>query len=247
MLLRASTLLGFLLAVSTAVHAQEDTAQTQQARGLFEAGRAAFEAANYEAALRHFREAYELSRRYQLLYNIGVSADRLRRDAEALEAFERFLSEAPQDAAQRPDAEVRVRVLREAVARGTAAPPAGDTSSDPSAPRSSSPGGEAVEATAGLALLIGGAAVLAGGVVFLAIGQAEASSVESVPEGTPWPEVEGAADRANWMRITGWILGGVGLAAAAAGLTLMLTAPSPTESVALHVRPNGVALAWRAQ
>lgn len=227
---------GLTAAGARAQEGEPEDPRTAQARALFEAGRVAFEAASYEDALRHFRDAFELSGRTALLYNIGVAADRLRRDREALEAFERYLAEAPADSPQRPDVEVRVRVLREQLTR-------------PGAPPDARParGGDRPEVLAGWAMTIGGAVVLATGVVFLGVGESEASTVANAPEGTPWPDVAGAADRADWMRVSGWVLGGAGLALAAVGLVLVLTAPSPREQVSLRVGPTGVALAWRAQ
>lgn len=98
------------------------SAADEEARARFESGRLAFAAGRYADALSDFRRAYELSQRPVLLYNIGVAADRLRRDQEALEAFERYLREveAPDN---RAEVEARVVVLREQLAaRATPAP-----------------------------------------------------------------------------------------------------------------------------
>jgi len=84
----------------------------QEARANFEAGRIAYGDARYEAALRYFEQAYELSERPALLYNIGQSLDRLRRDGEALEAFEAFLEQNP-ETPKRREVEVRIELLRE--------------------------------------------------------------------------------------------------------------------------------------
>jgi hypothetical protein len=48
------------------------------------------------------------------LYNIGITADRLRMDREALEAFELFLAHVP-DHPKRRETEVRVAVLRRTI------------------------------------------------------------------------------------------------------------------------------------
>ena len=61
----------------------QKTADDAAARKHFEQGRAAFEETDWEQALQHFRDAYRLSHRPQLQYNIGVTADRLQRDEEA--------------------------------------------------------------------------------------------------------------------------------------------------------------------
>jgi len=91
---------------------EELSAMDEEARLVFQAGTVAFEDGRFAEALDRFRTAYELSGRTQLLYNIGVSADRLRRDEEALAAFEQFLAESSADAEGVRDAEARVEILR---------------------------------------------------------------------------------------------------------------------------------------
>ena len=63
------------------------------AREQFVLGRAAYRGANYDAALVYFTRAYDLSGRSELLYNVGISADRLGRDEKAIEAFEKYLED----------------------------------------------------------------------------------------------------------------------------------------------------------
>ena len=91
-------------------------ARDAQALQLYQAGETAFAAGEYDSALQLFESAYELSRRPGLLYNMGHSADRLRRDQDAIRWFEAYLREAPADATNRDEAERRVRALREAEA-----------------------------------------------------------------------------------------------------------------------------------
>lgn len=90
---------------------EEGTRADETARRVYLEGRDAFEEGRYEDALRLFETAYELSGRPELLYNIGTTADRLRRNRRALEAFERFLEARP-DSEYRPAVEARVRVIR---------------------------------------------------------------------------------------------------------------------------------------
>lgn len=104
-------------ATSDAQAAQTQDYRDKAARGLFEAGSVAFEEGRYEEALGHFKQAYELSpNRHLLLYNIGSSFDRLRKDREALENFEKYLQLNP-TAQNRAAVEARVKVLRDAVER----------------------------------------------------------------------------------------------------------------------------------
>lgn len=124
------TSLAFVLLASTLVstaNAQGD--REEEARALFMAGRAAYDAGRYEAALSRFQEAYELSGRAELLYNIGQTADRLRQDQVALDAFERFLTEAPAEAPNRDVAQRRVEFLRRSI--GPADPDPSETQPDP--------------------------------------------------------------------------------------------------------------------
>ena len=119
--------LSFLAAVGLMVPAATVEAQgerEEEARALFTAGRAAYDGGHYETAQARFQEAYELSGRAELLYNIGQSADRSRKDAEALAAFEQFLADTPADTPHRDIAERRVTFLRDALAAD--ARPGGD-------------------------------------------------------------------------------------------------------------------------
>jgi tetratricopeptide (TPR) repeat protein len=100
----AALLLGLLCATPAVA---QDTADDAAAREYFERGREAFEQANYEGALVFFRHAYRLSGRPALQYNIGVAADRLQREQEALEAFQHYLDETESPARE---AEVRGRI-----------------------------------------------------------------------------------------------------------------------------------------
>lgn len=99
----------------------QETADDSTARAHFELARVAFEATDYEKALVHFREAYELSGRAELQYNIGVTAGRLRHDEEALLAFERYLAEL-----EYPARELEVRKRIEAIRAAAQPTPAVD-------------------------------------------------------------------------------------------------------------------------
>jgi len=87
----------------------------EEAHGLFEAGSVAFRAGRFDAALDYFEQAYELSHRPELLFNIGQAHDRLRHDVEALDAFRRYRAALPNaDGAEGLDA--RIAVLEAALA-----------------------------------------------------------------------------------------------------------------------------------
>jgi len=103
-------------ALASDAHAQSAEANDALARERYQAAVVAFDAGSYEAALDLFRGAYELSPRPQLLYNIGTTADRPRRNGEAVEAFEAYLEQAP-DASNAESVRRRIEVLREEIAR----------------------------------------------------------------------------------------------------------------------------------
>jgi tetratricopeptide (TPR) repeat protein len=96
-------------------------AQDAHARDLFEKGRVAYQEARYDVALDLFTQAYALSKRPQLLNNIGQAADRLRMDADALDAYQRYLAEVP-DAENRAAVENRIAALEEVIEAKRQAP-----------------------------------------------------------------------------------------------------------------------------
>jgi tetratricopeptide (TPR) repeat protein len=100
--------------------AQRTANSDDAARRLFQAGKAAFDAGDFEQALRYFERSFESSHRPQLKYNIGLAADRLRQDDKALAAFNTYLQQVP-DAENRAEVEARIRALEKAKAERAAA------------------------------------------------------------------------------------------------------------------------------
>lgn len=70
----------------------ERAAADVRARELFQKGDAAYAEGRYEEAHQFFLEAYDLSGRPQLLYNVSNALERLGRYAEAVEALEKYLA-----------------------------------------------------------------------------------------------------------------------------------------------------------
>lgn len=101
--------------VSARANAQEGpTSDEREARGLFDLGSEAYAQARYDRALKYFQEAYALSKRPGLLYNLGLTYSNLRRDREAIDAFERYLAEVP-DADNREAVQNRLAILKKNV------------------------------------------------------------------------------------------------------------------------------------
>jgi len=120
---RLILLLGVALLVVTGAHTsalaqaaagQKSSGKDEEARGLFWAGRAAYDQGRYDDALGYFSRSYQLSGRPELLYNIGQAADRLRKDREALDAFTEYLNRVP-ETPNRETVEARIRLLRRAI------------------------------------------------------------------------------------------------------------------------------------
>jgi hypothetical protein len=74
----------------------------------------------YEEAYAEFKRAYELAKSPSILGNMGLCALKLERDAEALEAYTRYLAEVPDlDAAERAQTERDIVTLRAGIAKIT--------------------------------------------------------------------------------------------------------------------------------
>lgn len=107
------------MAFATPASAQS-SADDAAAREYFNAGRVAFSQGDYESALIYLRHAYRTSGRAALLYNIGLAADRLGREQEALQAFEQYLDKT-ESPARELEVRRRIEALRRSIAEGDAA------------------------------------------------------------------------------------------------------------------------------
>lgn len=92
-----SALVGALLValVSSAASAQVRGPADQQALALYEQGSAAYTEGRYEDAVRAFSEAYRLSPRPLLLFNLANAYERIGRYRAAAEMLEGYLPHAP--------------------------------------------------------------------------------------------------------------------------------------------------------
>jgi hypothetical protein len=90
-----------------------DVPISEEARTHFAAGVALLQdpkAPRYEEAYREFKAAYAASPSYKILGNLGLSAMKIERDAEAIEAYEKYLKEAGPELTQ-PEREQAQRDL----------------------------------------------------------------------------------------------------------------------------------------
>lgn len=214
-----------------------------EARNLFHAGDVAFREGRYENALDYLQRAYALSHRPALLYNIGTTLDRLRRDDEALAAFEQYLREVP-ETDNRLEVESRIAVLRAGVeARREEQASEGETERQTTTVGPSSQSAAGSEDVGGWVLVGVGAAAIVAGAVLLGLAAADVAAVENPAPGTYWSAVDDAYARSEGESIAGAVLLGVGGAAAIAGLVWALVPNEASEGTArleLVPAPGGV-------
>jgi len=233
----------------------EMSSRDREARSLYDAGRIAFDEGRFENALDYFKRAYELSQRPGLLHNIGTTADRLRRDEEALEAFQAYLEAVP-DAPNRASVEARIAVLqhaiderRQAEAPPDVVPPPSNVEPPPAVVVQTPPTPEGAAVTPSdsgpspavtWSLVGGGGGVAVAGVVLLAVGQSHRNQIEGASVGTAWSDVS-KYDNADALTGAGVAMLGVGVAAAAVGLVLLLTSDDEDDtSASLVIGPGSV-------
>lgn len=109
------TLLASFVATGVSAQDTESSPRETEARAEFEIGSTAFREGRFEYALERFKRAHTLTSRPGLLYNIGLTLERLQRPEEAIEALEGYLSATP-DSPNRANVEARVTAMRETVA-----------------------------------------------------------------------------------------------------------------------------------
>lgn len=233
-----------LLAIAILLCSLTERAQAQssgadeEARALFQAGSVAFDEGRYENALEHFRRAYELSRRPALLYNVGVAAERVRHDEEALAAFQQFLREVP-DTPQRTAVEARVAILERAIRDRTqpeesqeqpeAAPdeeethPVESTSSDITGP---------------VVLISSGGVLALAGAILVGVAAGDVASVEGAERGVSWASVSDAYSRSEPLSIAGGSAIGVGAALALGGVLWLAVGGATGEEPSVAFGPG---------
>jgi hypothetical protein len=236
-----------LCTTSAAAQTTTSTSATDtEAHALFEAGRTAYNDARYEDALQHYRQSYELSHRPELLYNIGQCEDRLRHDAEAIEAFDAFLVALP-DAPQRTEVTARLEILRRSGHAAEATTDSADTSEADTtttdttiAPEPVAPVAPAGSDPAPWIVLGVGAGVAIVGAILLGVGYGDIATVDGAT-GVRFATVSGAYNDAPVLTGAGWGVLGLGVALAGVGLVWGLTSGGgSSEHAQLRLGPTGI-------
>lgn len=111
-----------LVAVLSAPRSARADTDDERARVHFEAGRAYYEQAQYDDAVREFQESFDLSGRPELLLNISNAQERALHYQEAIEAAEHYLAVVP-NAEDRKTIDERIASLQTLKQRFEAAGP----------------------------------------------------------------------------------------------------------------------------
>ncbi len=114
--------LTLLLAPIAAAAQPADPARDAEGRQHFQAGRDAFARGDFAGAATEFERAYALSRRPQLLYNIGRAYQEQLRWEDAHRSFQHYLDALP-TAPDRAEVEGRLRIIEVAMTHTAPTPP----------------------------------------------------------------------------------------------------------------------------
>lgn len=85
---------------------------TPEARARFDAGVAHLVAERFENAYREFKAAYSITPTWKILGNLGIAADHLERDGEAIDAFEAYVKRGAKAIEPKEAREVRNDIER---------------------------------------------------------------------------------------------------------------------------------------
>lgn len=231
--------LALALLVASPAYAQQE--RDERARLHFESGRSYFAEGAYERALQEFEQAYALSPRTAMLFNVGTTLERLGLWERAADAFAQYLRETP-DEPNRDTLERRVENLRARAARRDAPPdPTPDPTPGPTPARSSG-GGDGLVLGGIVSLGVGGAALIAYA-IFGGLTLAEQGRIEEGCGRTRTCTPAQVADM-DTFALAADIMWPIGLAAAAAGgvlLALGLTSGGESGSASVGVAPSASA------
>jgi hypothetical protein len=111
----AAAIASALLTLGTPAHAESKA--EQEARSLFREGNRRLEAQDFPAALDLFRAAYTRSPNPKILLNLGTTLRSLGREAEAVDAYARYLADPQADPKRRREVEQLVREVDARVGR----------------------------------------------------------------------------------------------------------------------------------
>lgn len=219
-----------------------------EAKDAFALGTQAYADGEFETALGSFRRAYELTGSPDLLYNIATVSDRMRRDGDALQAYEGYLEARPKSA-DREHVESRIEVLRAAIKARRRA----ELDAEIEARKAAVEAAARVKAERPLTQHVGpgpgpwitigvGAGALAAGAVLLGLGQRDQNKVENAPPGSSYSMVQENADRGPRRSKAGIALMAVGGAGVIGGVIWQLTGGHEESIPEVSIGPTGISV-----
>jgi tetratricopeptide (TPR) repeat protein len=204
-----------VLAVAAPAVALADETEVETAKRHYQSGRFYYERGDYEQALDEFTKSHKLAPRAGTLYNIGLCEERLGKLEAAIKSLERYLREQPR-AADASAVRAKVEKLKQRLAssaRATREPEPAPPPPPRSRPR---------RTLGWTALGIGAAALVTSGILGgLALSKTRAYE-DAYREHKPYAEAQGLLDSANALEKGTFVSLGVGVALAAAGVTLLV-------------------------
>jgi tetratricopeptide (TPR) repeat protein len=227
---------------------QSRDARIAQAKKAFAAGTRAYANGEFKTALTSFQRAYDLTDSPDLLYNIATVSDRMRRDEEALEAYEGYLEARPKSA-DREHVESRIDVLRAAIeARGRA-----ELDAEIEARNAAIEAAARVKAERPLTQHVGpgpgpwitigvGSAAVVTGAILVGLGQRDQKNVESAAPGSSYAMVQEMADRGPRRSKAGVALMAVGGAGLIGGIIWQLTGGHEEAMPEVSIGPTGISV-----
>jgi len=233
------------------VHAQSSQsreARISQAKKSFAAGTRAYANGEFERALASFQRAYKLTGSPDLLYNIATVSDRMRRDEDALAAYEGYLEARPKSV-DREHVEGRIDVLRTAIeARNRA-----ELDAEIEARKAAIDAAARVKAERPLTEYVGpgpgpwitigvGGAALVTGAVLVGLGQKDQKAIESAPAGSSYSMVEEMADRGPRRTKAGIALMAMGGVGVVGGVIWQLTGGHEEAMPEVSIGPTGISV-----
>lgn len=255
------TLAGCLALVIPASAAAQ-TSDDDQAHAHFQVAASYYEQANYESALREFLEAYRLSQRSQLFYNLSLCYQQLGDLEHAVDYLTRYLHDVT-EIANRASLETRLENLRARLAAHEAAPPpdpepvhadtttttttttADTTTTTTTATPPPSSGGDSLNVGAIAGFSVAGVGLILAA-VFSGLAASEDGRISGLACAAPrtCPDSELSAMRTD--ALVADIMWGVSLVGAATGLVLLLVNPGggggDSAHASLRVGPGSLTL-----
>lgn len=215
------------LGASLSIRAAPAAAQQDEARAVYLQGAQAFAAGQFRPALVAFQRAFEVTGDSAILFNIGVTWERLGEPGEAARTLRRYLVAVP-NPPNRVEIEQRIEALDHADSQLHPASSAAGTSGSatPIAVRANEQSHEApaTQPSGGVPIVpwigagLGAVAAFSG----LALSLTADSHIDDANRATDERSRQSAIDAAHTQQITGIVVSAVGVVGVAAGVFLAL-------------------------